>query len=190
MAKNRKTPVQFTLESSERIGRVVRAAETARAPSRPLSFEPFFDGRKTRQVRAATFSGTWPVGSAKVVTFKNAPTATATVTNLSWPITGAHSNDDCIVGKDGTSWYLVVPVLATATASFATTTQQKTFAVGFSSRSIIDSLAISANLDTNSCAITVHQTASTASITVVTQTATGILVTSGFTSTFLKIKGA
>lgn len=152
--KTKRDAVQFTRESAERIGRVVRAAETSGGPSSPLSFEPYFDARKTKQVRAATFSGAWPVGSTNTVTFTNAPTATAWVMNLSWPITGTHSNDNCIVGKDGTAWYLVVPVLATA------------------KQTVITSIAISAVLDTQTCAIAVSQTANTAAIT------------------YLKIKGA
>lgn len=100
--------VQFTRESAERIAGVVRAAETAAPAAKPLSF-----GRRSpapaipRMVRAATFTGSWAIGSSKTVTFKYAPTATASITNLTIasPVAG-----DCIVGKEGTSLWLVSSV--------------------------------------------------------------------------------
>lgn len=174
MARSRRPfdAVQFTRESAERIAGVVRAAETAAPAAKPLSF-----GRRSpaaaipRMVRAATFTGSWAIGSSKTVTFKYAPTATQTVTNLSWPITHNHGTpEDCIVGKEGTSWWLVVPVLEARTAVFVTQTQAGTSLV---------SIAISATLNTNNCSITVSQTPSTAAITLIAATAT---------ATYLRIK--
>jgi hypothetical protein len=92
-------PVQFTYESAERIASVVRAAEEAPLSLAPLAFDKRFqDGRKPRIIRAAKFSGNWPVGVSKVVTFSNVPTATSVVENLSWPLNWNYTNEDCIVG--------------------------------------------------------------------------------------------
>jgi len=140
--------VQFTRESAERIAGVVRAAELATPAARPLSFNKRFPERVPKQVRAATFTGSWAIGSVKTVTFKYAPTATQTVANLSWPITHNHvAPEDCIVGKEGTSWWLVVPVLQAQTAVFVT------------------AVLVSATLNTNNCTISVSTTASTATAT-------------------------
>lgn len=156
--------VQFTRESAERIANVVRSAETTPPSAKPLVFDALIQDRIPKQVRAATFSGAWPIGSNKVVTFAYAPTATAVATNLSWPITAsAYSNENCLVGREGTSWWLVVPVLQAATAIFVTQTQSGTSLV---------SIAIAATLNTNNCSITVSQTPSTAAITLIKQTAT------------------
>lgn len=165
MARQRpRDPVQFTRESAERIANVVRAAETAPAPASPLRFEALLQDRVPKQVRAATFSGSWPIGSVKTVTFSYTPTATANVTNLSWPITDtAYANENCLVGKEGTNWWLVVPVLERRTAVFATQTQSGTSLV---------SIAIAATLNTSNCSITVSQTPSTTSITLIAATVT------------------
>lgn len=191
MAKRRpSSPVQFTLESAERIANVVRSAEVTPATAAPLSFAKRFPERIPKQVRAATFSGSWPIGSVKSVTFTSLPTATANVTNLSWPITSSgYSNEPCIVGKDGTAWYLVVPRLETATSVFVTATQQTqlvtttaartvptslslgTYVSGVQTFSAVTDVSISAVLDTNSCAITIGKTVSTTEVRVVAGTA-------------------
>jgi hypothetical protein len=150
MARQRKPAdaVQFTYESAERIADVVRAAETTPPSASPLTFGKRFPERVPKQVRVATFSGAWAIDSSKTVTFKHAPTATVNAVNLSWPITlTAYSNETCIVGREGTSWWLVVPKLEARTASFIT------------------SVSVSATLNTNTCAITVHTTASISTAT-------------------------
>jgi hypothetical protein len=166
MARQRKPAdaVQFTYESAERIANVVRAAETTPPSASPLTFDKRFADRPPKQVRVATFTGAWAIDSTKTVTFKYAPTATQTVTNLSWPITHSHTAaENCIVGREGTSWWLVVPVLQAATAVFVTQTQSGT---------CLSSVTISAVLNTNTCGITVSQTPSTTRITLITATAT------------------
>lgn len=199
MARQKKPfdAVQFTRESSERIARVVRAAETSLPGGSPLSFEPFVDGRKPRQVRAATFSGSWPIGSSKVVTFKNAPISTATVQNLSWPITlTAYSNEDCVVGRDGTAWYLVVPRLEARTAAFVTQTGSASVVTAIttstSSINYLASVSVSASLNTNSCAITVGITQVTASTSFVRYvsyvTSSFATISSTATASFLRIR--
>lgn len=167
MARQKKPAdaVQFTRESAERIAGVVRAAELTPAAGSPLTFgRRGVDQRMPQQVRAATFSGAWPIGSTKTVTLKYAPTATANVINLSWPITlSGYVNEDCLVGKEGTNWWLVVPKLEERTAVFVTQTQSQTSLV---------SIAIAATLNTVTCGITVSQTPTTARITVVSATMT------------------
>lgn len=172
MARQKKPfdAVQFTRESSERIARVVRAAETSLPGGSPLSFAPVVDGgRKPKQIRAATFSGSWPIGGNKVVTFKNNPTATTTVQNLSWPITlTGYANEDCIVGKDGTAWYLVVPRLAAATAIAVTSV---------ASTVLLRGITLAASLDVENCSISIRQTANTVRVSIVTGTVTANYLT-------------
>lgn len=190
-------PVRFTRESARRIARVVRAAESSPPTASPLSFEPYFASRLPRQVRAATFSGPWPIGSTKVVTFSYAPIATANVANLSWPITDAgYVNERCIVGKEGTNWWLVVPVLERRTAVFVTQTQPQVIVTGVStSTATITSLSdvsVTASLNTSSCAITVGVTKTTASRNVVTgvtaNTATAVFIAATATSSYLRLR--
>lgn len=108
MARQKKPAdaVQFTRESAERVARVVRQAELTPAAASPLVFDRRIADRVPKQVRAATFSGSWFTGFSKVVTFANNPAGTASVLNLTivLPFT---ATQNCIVGRDGTSWYLV-----------------------------------------------------------------------------------
>jgi hypothetical protein len=193
MARQKKPfdAVQFTRESAERVARVVRQAELSAPVASPLTFDKRFTDRIPKQVRAATFSGSWPIGSVKTVTFKYAPTATANVVNLSWPIAlSGYVNEDCLVGKEGTNWWLVVPVLQTATAVFATQTATAMFVTGTatatffkssstqtvasgislskSTVSYISDVSVTATLNTSNCDITVGTTKTTGSIEVVT----------------------
>ena len=163
MARKPRDAVQFTYESAERIADVVRAAELATPEGKPLTFDAILPAAR-KQVRAATFTGSWAINATKVVTFKYAPTATQTVTNLSWPITHNHLvAENCLVGREGTSWWLVVPVLQAQTAVFVTQTASTT---------IMQSITLAATLNTSNCSITVSQTPATSSITVISQTAT------------------
>jgi hypothetical protein len=207
--------VQFTRESAERIAGVVRQAELTPPAASPLTFAKRFEDRAPKQVRAATFSGSWPIGSSKIVTFKYAPTATVNAFNLSWPITlTGYVNEDCIVGREGTNWWLVVPKLEARTAVFVTQTQQRMFCSGTASQAVVTGVStsqatitylsdvtVTASLNTSSCAITVGVTKttassdvvgsvgiSTASIAVVSSTATAVFIAGTATSTFLRIR--
>ena len=215
MARKPRDAVQFTYESAERIAGVVRAAELATPEGKPLTFEARFPDRMPKQVRAATFTGSWAINATKVVTFKYAPTATQAVTNLSWPITHNHTvAENCLVGREGTSWWLVVPVLEARTALFVTQTQQRMFCSGTASQVVVTGVAtsggsitsisdvsVTASLNTTSCAITVGVTktmttqnvvtgvtASTATVAVVSQTATAVFIQQTATATYLRLR--
>ena len=211
MARKPTDAVQFTLESAERIADVVRAAELATPQGRPLTFDARFPERMPKQVRAATFSGSWAINSSKVVTFKYAPTATQTVTNLSWPIAHNHTvAENCIVGKEGTSWWLVVPVLEARTAVFVTQTATAVFSKSSGTQSIATGISlarstinyvtdVSATLNTSDCTITVSKTngstevvtgatVSTGTISVQTATTTGVFIQLTATATYLRLR--
>ena len=150
MARQKKPfdAVQFTRESAERIAGVVRAAETAAPSASPLTFDRRLPDRVPKMVRAATFTGAWGIGASKTVTFEYAPTATQTVTNLTWPITHNHSSPErCIVGKEGTSWWLVVPVLQASSFTY------------------VSDVSISASLNASNCTISIGKTMTTATAT-------------------------
>lgn len=154
--------VQFTRESAERIASVVRAIETAPPAAAPLTFARQFPVQIPRQVRAAKFDSAWPIGSSKIVRFAHAPTGTAAVINLSWPITStAYVDEDCLVGRDGTNWWLIVPVLQTATAVFCTSINEQTVLTGVS---------VSGALNPNSCVLELN--VSTQSDSIVTMSGT------------------
>lgn len=211
MAGDESYPVRFTRESARRIARVVRSAEAAPPAASPLTFDRLVEGRAPKQVRAATFSGAWPIGSSKVVTFTNMPTNTANVQNLSWPITDSgYVNENCIVGKDGTAWYLVVPVLSTATAVFVTQTATAVFSTATATQSISSGISlakstltyvagVSATLNTADCSITVSHangnievvtgaTITTSSFSVVSQSTTGVMIRQTATATILTLR--
>lgn len=191
MARQRKPAdaVQFTYESAERIANVVRAAETTPPSASPLTFDKRFADRPPKQVRVATFSGAWAIDSTKTVTFKYAPTATVNAVNLSWPITlPGYTAETCIVGREGTNWWLVVPKLEARTAVFVTQTQQRAFVTGTASQQVVTDVNISASLNTGDCSITIGKTATTATITVVSGAATAQFIASSYTSAFLRLR--
>jgi hypothetical protein len=103
--------VQFTKESSERIARVVRQAETTPAAGVPLSFRKLFTDNK-KSVRIGTFSGSWPISGTKTVTFKYVTETpnTAMVTNLVCGLNPA-GLCDVSIAREGTSWFLLQPNL-------------------------------------------------------------------------------
>lgn len=131
-------PTQFTRESAERIGRVVRAAELAAPPASPLNFERV-DFSRSRVFRVATYTGAWSINATKVVTFKyktDTPN-TATVLNLFFPVTNtAAGGRDCAIAKEGTSWFLVTVAPQTATASVMTGVTLTTSGLRFTTMAI------------------------------------------------------
>jgi len=181
--------VQFTRESAERIAGVVRQAELTPPAATPLTFAKRFEDRAPKQVRAATFSGSWPIGGTKVVTFKYAPTATVNAFNLSWPIAlTAYSNEDCIVGREGTNWWLVVPKLEARTAVLVTQTASQLICSGTATQSVVTDVSISGSLNTSSCAITIGRTVTTTSVRVVSATATMVAISNSLTASFLRVR--
>jgi hypothetical protein len=164
-------PTQFTRESAERIANVVRAAELASPAARPLSFDPLFDARKQKLFRVATFTGAWAINATKTVTFKNqtATPNTASVTNLFFPIASS-AGSDCGIAKEGTAWFLIDVPFERATAVFVGAT---------SSTSVMTDVTLSASLNTSACTISIGKTLVTSSVTIVSST---------FTSTFVRFK--
>ncbi len=208
-------PTQFTFESAERIANVVRAAELATPEARPLSFEreDFFRNRKI--FRICTFTGAWPTGVEKVVTFKYQTQTpnTASAMNLFFPITKTAAAGDCAIARDGAAWFLVDVPLEEATAVFASTTVSATvFGTGstsvirfigtgststitFSGTAATSSITfvtgVSASLNTASCAISVTASTATAAITTrgATQTATSISMSGTQTAISVSMSG-
>jgi len=188
---------QFTRESAERIARVVRQAETTPAAGSPLQFDKRFYDKMPKQVRVATFSGSWPAGSSKTVTLKYEPTATITAYNLSWPITlTGYVNEDCLVGREGTNWWLVVPRLEAPTAVMVTNTVSRSYVSSISTASssinYVSDISVSATLNTTDCSISVSTSKSTGSATVIASvspsTSTAVFISSSYTSAFLRVR--
>jgi len=163
-------PTQFTRESAERIGRVVRAAELATPAARPLNFDRV-DFSRSRVFRVATYTGAWSIGSSKTVTFKYQTSTPNTVsaTNLFFPITNAAANArDCAIAKNGTAWFLIDVRLAERTAVFVTST---------AAASRLTDVTLSASLNTSACTISIGKTLVTASMILVTGAVTGTYIT-------------
>jgi hypothetical protein len=165
-------PTQFTRESAERIANVVRAAELASPAARPLSFERVDTPQKQRLFRVCTFTGAWSISATKTVTFKNqtATPNTVAAVNLFFPFPAPASATDCAIAKEGTAWYLIDVPFETATAVFVGAT---------SSTSVMTDVTLSASLNTSACTISIGKTLVTSSVTIVSST---------FTSTFLRFK--
>jgi hypothetical protein len=117
------------LIGSEFLGRIRRAVdgvEAAPARGTPYRISTRFEGEPqqaaAKPFRICTFTGSWSIGSAKTVTFKNQTTTPNTVsaTNLFWPVPEGDARD-CSIAKDGTAWYLLVPQLYIANAATAAT---------------------------------------------------------------------
>jgi len=125
--------VTFTRPAAQRIARVVRTVESGDRTQKGLSFQhsAISSGIAQKTIRAATFTGSWSIGTAKVVSFSQAPTATATVTNLTWPLDEASpSTQNCLVGKEGTNWWLIVPALEVISCDTKATAEQLSFFSG------------------------------------------------------------
>jgi hypothetical protein len=165
-------PTQFTRESAERIASVVRAAELASPAARPLSFDRV-DTPKQRLFRVCTFTGAWSINATKTVTFKNqtATPNTVAAVNLFFPFSAAtNATTDCAIAKEGTAWYLIDVPLEEDTAVFVRDT---------ASASVMTDVTLSASLNTSACTISIGKTLVTTSVTIVSST---------FTSTFLRFK--
>lgn len=103
-------PTQFTRESAERIGRVVRAAELAAPPASPLNFERADVVQKAKIFRVCTYTGAWAKNTDKTVTFRGVTTTpnTAVATNIFAAISNSSTAArNCAIAKDGTAWYLI-----------------------------------------------------------------------------------
>jgi hypothetical protein len=156
MARQRKPfdAVQFTRESAERIAGVVRAAETAAPSASPLTFEKRFPVKTSKTVRVGTFSGTWPVGSTKTVTFSNAPTATAAVINLTWPIDAEQiEGTPCVAGKDGTAWYLVCPRVFAKNVIVINSIVNGVIIDSVEELNVVTGVALSGGFDASNCSL-------------------------------------
>lgn len=86
--RTRRDPVQFTLESAERIASVVRAVETTPSPGSPLTFGHVATF-KHATLKLATFTGNWATGQYKTVTLYGS-TNTARVYN--WCNSSLHAD--------------------------------------------------------------------------------------------------
>jgi len=200
-------PTQFTRESAERIGRVVRAAELAAPQARPLTFDRVEVLKNSKLFRVCTFTGAWAIGSEKTVTLRNVTSTPNTLSaiNLFFPVFSAPPAAlNCAVAKDGGQWYLIDIPLEEATAVFVRSTQSITYITGTSAgttiagvetRNYVTDVAISASLNTSSCTITVGKTLTTAAATFVTGTATAVfasgtattsVIAGTYTATYLK----
>jgi len=188
-------PTQFTRESAERIGRVVRAAELAVPQARALTFDRIDPQRKV--FRVCTFTGAWAINSAKAVTFRNVTSTPNTVSavNLFFPVSSESTAAlNCAVAKDGSQWYLVDIPFEEATAVFVGSTQSVTYVTGTSvgttiagveTRDYITDVAISASLNTSSCTITVGKTLTTAAASFVTGTASAVFASGTATASVI-----
>lgn len=142
MADPRK-PTQFTRESAERIARVVRAAELKSAEGAALSFKRIPEVlKKSKGVRAAVYSGAWGTGTTKIVSFLT-DGQTALATNLTWPITASPpGSQHCLIGNEGTSWWLIAPSLVVNQAIVIEETFAARYILSFKSQKVLTELKV------------------------------------------------
>lgn len=137
--------VSFTRGAAQRIARAVRVVEAGDRGQQGLRFEHPLQSVNGKTFRVCTFTGSWSIGASKTVTYKyqtNTPN-TAVATNLFFPVTSTYTLD-CAIAKDGTAWFLIDVPFFTASITFIT------------------AVAVTASQNTNTCAIIVGTTASTA----------------------------
>ena len=96
--------VQFTRESSERIARVVRRAETTPSGGVPLTFRKVMTDSQS-QIKMGTFTGGWSKDSSKTVTMLGS-TATVMAYNVLFPHIGDVTPTRCVLARGGTAWYV------------------------------------------------------------------------------------
>jgi hypothetical protein len=104
--------VTFTRGAADRIARVVRSVEAGDRDQGGVEFGYRAAPASSKTFRVATFSGAWAKNSSKVVTFAYQSTTpnTASASNLLWSSAGATaSTTTCVIGRDGTAWYLIAP---------------------------------------------------------------------------------
>lgn len=101
--------VKFSHGAAKRIADVVRTVEAGDRNQPPLTFDhPMPGGSKL--FRVGTFTGSWGIGQACVVTYKYITTTPNTVSaqNLFLPLPDyGTAVRDCAIAKDGSSWFLL-----------------------------------------------------------------------------------
>lgn len=154
--------ITFTRASAERIAGAVQVVESQRPATRPLTFEPFLE--KPSIFRVGVVATAWPKnGTATVTLDRSGRTVQAHNKLVSLP-TGRAVN----IAKDGTAWYLVSYEIATATATFISSSTRETVRVVSSSSGTSNLLTyltgVSAALNTATCVISMTLTTATASV--------------------------
>lgn len=164
--------VKFTRQSAQRIADAVRTVEGGNREQPGITFDHPMPGGGGKIFRVCTFTGAWAIGATKTVTFKNQTTTpnTAVAVNLFFSFPTPSGSTNCGIAKEGTAWYLIDVPLETATAVFVGAT---------TSTSVMTDVTLSATLNTSACTITIGKTLVTTSVT---------LVSSTFTSTFIRFK--
>lgn len=154
----------------------------------PLLEEESQPGKKV--FRICTFTGGWSIGQDKDVTYKYITTTPNTVTakNLFWPLDSAgDASTDCAIAKDGTAWFLVTPRVETATMVMVLETTAHTFVNSVVERTALDAINITADIDTESCAITLGVTNVTSTFLACGTTLTAVFIETTQTVTFLRL---
>lgn len=142
--------VSFSRQSAQRIAKVVRIVEAGNRDQPAIVFDhPLSGGIGARAFRMATFTGSWNINAAKVVTFKNQTSTpnTASVSNQLIDLPDAGTRN-CAIAREGTAWYLINwqwDVRAAATAATLTTAALRfdTVQVGALSTSSATSFSVS-----------------------------------------------
>ena len=129
--------------------------------------QPFLNAGS--MVRMGSFSSPWARGATRTVSLTNAGgTVAASNTLIDYPAAPAgKSSVGCVVANDGGTWFLANWEVVTATASLVST---------MSTASVVTDIAISATLNTSSCAITIGKTSTMATFSFVASTYTTTIV--------------
>jgi hypothetical protein len=106
--------VSFTRPAAERIGKAVRQVEAGNRDLGAIEWGPR-GGAASKVFRVCTFTGAWPINSAKTVTFRGVTSTPNTVsaTNIVYDLP-SQGELPCGIAKDGTAWYLVAVKHTTA----------------------------------------------------------------------------
>jgi hypothetical protein len=119
-------------------------------------------------VRRGTFNSPWATSETKTITLLTGGTVAASNTLINYPAPPAgKSSVNCAVGNEGGTWFLVSYEFVTATALIV---------ASMNAISVVTDIAISASLNTSSCAITIGKTSTTALVSMVGSTYTTTII--------------
>ena len=141
--------ISFTRPAVDRIARVVRAVENARPAGGGLRSRAVVEAGSSKLFRVCTFTGAWPINTAKTVTFKNVTSTpnTASAMNVFLALLDRGSQP-CGIAKEGTAWYLIAWAPATAQTTVLTSVSLGTAGLQFTTMQIKFSETVSSSVVT------------------------------------------
>ena len=157
--------VAFTRRAAQRITDVVKVVEAGNRDAAALTFSKLNNvAPQATTFKLIAFTGTWARGGTRDIQIGEAPTNTASIVNLFFPLDQPSSlSRDGAIAKIKGQWYLVAVPFRTATVAVV---------VSQYTQAVVTDVQFGAVLNTSNCTITVGKTQVTAGVAVVSMTST------------------